>query len=274
MLKDFLGFGEYIDGIGNIYPIKIIEYEHFQKMANKYIVPDKYVWEEKLGKELNENIYDVLFHNLILFNHLKDETLLNVLDDKTKQYMQQLRQIPVELRFDTEEFAFLLELILHEKVEIDLDLKIIRILNEEDKLNTYEINKDNFELFREKVMYQNLLFAPLHYDDVIMQSILESKRRKRVENSNTVSEIDIESMVQTICIVKGVTPNSFLDYTYYQLMAEYNRVQHLESYDWTKLIQTSGFGSENTTTPQMAKMLDLHKHPETPEYKNGGVMGF
>lgn len=262
MLNDYLGLATYIEGIGNLYPIKILEYENFKKIANKYIMPDKYFWEDNLGIELECDLMTFLFKYISNFELSQEE--ISLYDEASQNYLKILKEAPQESKYSFSELKTLLEMILHKEVYIDEDSVEIKIGG--DILEDLKINKNNFEEFREVVMRQNMIFAPLHYEDYSMQCLLESMRKKRMLKGSSDEDVDIESLCQTVALIKGLTPNELKDYTYYQLIADYYRTNQEECYDWTKRGQTSGFGSKNVKVPNRAKKIDMYKHPEAFEF--------
>ncbi|MBM7835736.1 hypothetical protein [Clostridium sardiniense] len=269
MINDYLGIEEYVEGMGNIYPISIAEYDRFKFLAEKYLIPDKRSIESTIGQKLDFSLLEIIICQIKQFEIAEDETLLNAfIGDSDKKFYKNLNKVDYKYKMNMEEFKEILEMTLKCKVIIDEENMKVKL--EKSVLDDDEINSENFEEYRKVVMRQNLLFAPLYYDDFILQSMLEQLREKQ----RTVKEeaSDLEAILQILSLKKGIHPKDFKEYTYYQVMAEFARFQTLENYDWVKLIQTSGYGSKDVEVPKLDKKIDLNRHPEEFDF-NQPVVG-
>lgn len=257
MLDNYFGKSKYIEGIGNVYPITLSDYTEFKELAQKYIIIDKKKLESQIGEQIEQSRFEIVLNNIKAFEIADNESILNLIDEETRKYYIQLKESDNKLKMT--EFIYLLKIILKvDKIYFDEDnIKFII----EDSLEKNEINKENFDDFTTIVMQQNLLFTEFRYDDIYLQAMLESVRRNKKEKN--VEEFDLESVLQLLSIVKGKHPWEFEKYTYYQVIAEYSRFQIMESYDWTKKVKTSGFGSSDASIPKLEEKIDLNKHPES-----------
>lgn len=268
MINDYLGNKEYIEGIGDIYPISVVDYNRFKYLAEKYLIPDKHTIEESMGQSINGSLLDIVMDRIKVYQIAENEDLLKMCVDPSEwNIYKQIANQSIENKMLIDEFKEMLEMTLKCKVVIDDEDYKIKI--EKDILDDDEINSNNFEEYRKVVMRQNLLFAPLYYDDFVLQSMLEQLRKQR-RNSKEESA-DLEAILQIISIKKGINPKDFNDYTYYQVMAEFSRLQLLENYDWVKLVQTSGFGSKDVKIPKYDKKIDLNKHPEEIDFNKSAL---
>lgn len=263
MINDYLGKEEVIDGIGAVYPILIADYERFRKLASKYLIPDKYSIGEIIGTTIEGNLLDMVFDRIRFYEIASNDELIKICVDPSEWeiYREIGRDIENKLTFN--EFKEMIEMTLRCKVTIDEENSIIKI--EKDILDGDEINSSNFEKYREVVMRQNLLFAPLHYDDFVLQGMLEQMREAKKDKKE--EDVDLETILQLLSIKKGINPKELMKYTYYQVMAEFSRLQLFENYEWVKLVQTGGFGSKDIKTPKYDKKIDLNKHPEEIIFK-------
>ncbi|MEG1309392.1 MAG: hypothetical protein RSA91_01065 [Bacilli bacterium] len=262
MLKDYLGMPDFIESIGYIYPISIVDYDKFKKLSSRYLMIDKNNLESEIGEKIEESSFEIILTQIKCFEISCDKNLLNIMDQETSNYYEQFKNIKDKLTID--EFQDLLKLILKkDKVYYDEEEMMFII---DDGLETKYINKDNFEKLKKIVMRQNLLFAPLYYEDPILQGLLESLRTNETKGQDSY-EFDLESILQLISIKKGINPKELIVYTYYQIMAECSRIQKIENYEWVKSIQTSGYGNKDQEIPKMDEKINLNKHPESDMIK-------
>lgn len=260
MLKDYFAKSEYIDGIGEIYPVNVIEYEEFSKLAQLYIAVDKRALEIELDKDLKDvSTLEIILSQIKAFEIANDENLLNLLKDEEAETFKSLNNVSYKLNI--EDFIKTLKIVLHKDVIFDEENVRFVIIDEENMLEEREINIQNFDSFKEIVMRQNLLFTPLYYEDPILQGILTNLRKNKKEENN--NGFDLEAICQILSIEKGINPKEFIDYTYYQLIAEYTRLQIIDNYNTARRIQTSGFASENLVIPKISEKVNLNKHPES-----------
>ena len=266
MLNDYFGEPEYLDGVGYIYPVKIYDYNDFNKLASKYLVTSKETIEAMSKQKTDLSLLEIIWQRIFTFEFASNEDYLYLLDKETKDNIEEFKTISEEDKLSLSEFIKLLTIILKCNIEFDEDELEFRLDNESIKSN--KINKENFEKFRTIVMRQNLLFEPLFYEDFILQQMLESWRA--MQKNNSESQSTLEGMLQVIALTKGKNPSELKDYTYYQVVAEYSRIQVLQQYDWVKSIQTSGYGSNDIKTPNIAEDLNLNQHPEESGFFKGG----
>lgn len=224
MLKDY--FGEPINaiGIGNIFPIKLVDIERFRELASNCLIIGKSTIKNRLKADI-----EYLFEFYISNNE-------SFIDD----------------------FKELLELSLRENIEV-----IVKTYdNEEEELGfrvkdkSFEVNKYNFETFREICMKQNLLYEPTTEENDLLQEWLELARETRMRSAE---EVDIESICQLVSVYKGINPAELKDYTYYQLIAEYSRISIIDAQQYVMLLRSQGVDEKLPTT---GKKLDLYRNPD------------
>lgn len=224
MLADYLGEPTYLIGVGNIFPIKIEDIERFRELASNCLI---------IGRETINNRLKIEVEYLMDFYISNNE---NFFDD----------------------FKELLELSLRENIEIiiktydngenDLGFRV--------KDTSFEVNKYNFEKFREVCMEKNLLHEPRTEKNDLLQEWLELARETKMRSAE---EVDIESICQLLSVYKGINPIELKDYTYYQLMAEYSRISVIDAQQYIMLLRSQGV---NEKLPTTSKKLDLYKNPD------------
>lgn len=253
MLKDYINLPEYINNIGNVYPVNVLEYERFKELASKYIVIDKRQIEVEKHITINLTSFEIVLARIEQFTELNKYYLRGCLDEKANDIFMQMPYL------DIDEFIEVLSIILKRNDIIFDDIKGRFIIGKdiEDKF----IDKSNFDKFKKIVMRQNLLFTPLYYEDRILQGLLNNLRKQKNSQDNGEG-VDLETILQILSLKKGVNPQEFQNYTYYQAMSDFSRLQLIENYEWIKGIQTSGFGSKDIEIPNIFENINLNKHPE------------
>lgn len=218
----------------NIYPIKIIEYEKFKKLAAKYIILNiKQLNNHRKQNKLQELQFDDLYDYIILLiennenyklllNHINK---LNKLNEKQREEIlnnnEYLRDIMLNKKviknninqYSHEEFCELIELSVRKKVVYNSQLKSFDVYGDNNELE-FVINKLNFNEFRNIVMDQNLLYEPIIAPTKQAQKYIDAK----LSNTNG-AESDLEAIVAFVCTNSMSVDIS--NYTYYRLMADF-----------------------------------------------------
>ena len=218
----------------NVYPIKIIEYEKFKKLAAKYIILNiKQLNNHRKQNKLQELQVDELYDYIILLiennenyklllNHINK---LNELNEKQREEILNnigyLRDVMLNKnviekninQYSHEEFCELIELSVRKKVIYNPQLKSFEIYSDDNELESV-INKLNFNEFREIVMNQNLLYEPIIAPTKQAQKYIDAK----LSNTNGV-ESDLEAIVAFVCT--NSMSADINNYTYYRLMADF-----------------------------------------------------
>lgn len=232
MLRDYLKQPEYVMGIGYIYPVTISNIEEFREISSRFLILGKTTIKNRLKTEV--------------------EYLLDF-------YLQGVENF-------IEEFKRLLKLVLHKEVKfiIKEDNKDYAFrVDEED--SSFEVNKYNFDIFRDIVMRQNLLNEPLTEEDDLMQEWLELARETKLRG---LDNIDIESICQLLALVKGLNPEDLANYSYYQVMAEYSRLSLVDSQQYIMLLRSQGV---EEPLPVTSKVLNLYENPDNDLIKTENI---
>lgn len=220
----------------NVFPIKIMEYEEFKKLASNYIVLDIPQLNNKRKqdkeKELElDNLFDYLV-SLIETSKSADDLINQITYIKTlsDSEIESFLSQNANLEFLIENEALLKEIAaqnhhinivkmvqmtIKEDVEFNYKYKCFDIKDADGELLAV-ITKDNFYEYRSIVMEQNLLFEPLVAPTKQAQKFIDNK----LKGSNKDGESsDLEAIVAFVC-----TNTASLDisnYTYYRLMADF-----------------------------------------------------
>src|SRR5690606_20641865 len=131
--------------------------------------------------------------------------------------------------------------------------------NEDDygfKLETGEIiNKYNYDLVRQVIMKQNLMFEQKVYKDKIVQSVMHKVFEARAKNS---IKMEFEDMISTVSVFTGKHYWDLAEYTVYQLKTDFNRISKFKAYDTSVSAKIAG---SDEKIEHFAENVDLFKSP-------------
>ncbi|WP_413381240.1 hypothetical protein [Alkalihalobacillus sp. 1P02AB] len=201
MLKNWKGEPTYLKSIGNVYPIRVRDYDEFMKLVSILT--------------LNYNHFDVDHMKKTVENEdLKLLDLLGVIsisDPKSNVIDNLIRLFKLVMRID--------------------DVKLISSQPSYQlafKVGSNVIHSKNYDALRELIMQQNLIFEPPVFKSKIKQEWAEMVLRARAKNG---IDMDIEEFLTTIQVASGKHPSELLDYTVYQIRSEFARVNKIKSYE-------------------------------------------
>lgn len=258
MLKDYFGQSDYIEGIGEIYPVKITEYQEFQELAQRYIAIDKRALEIELKEKLDMSTLMLVLSQIKAYEIANNDDYLALMNPDDLEQYQRLKEAEYKLNID--DFIKVLKMVLKKDVIYDEENVKFKI-QDENVLLDREINESNFDNFKNVVMRQNLLFTPLYYEDPILQSILISLRENKSQEDG--SQFDLETICQVVSNEKKIPQYELKNFTYYMIIADYTRLSVIDNHDLGKQIQSSGFANEGFKIPKRDEIINLYKHPES-----------
>lgn len=190
-LKYIFAQPDYIDGIGNIYPIKLKNYDEFQEISKILYVSKNHFVETEipllsliiLGSEYLGFTYEsiIVYFEKLFSIALKEEVKCCVASDK---------------------FWFQ--------------------CGEDKKVDIY-----NYDTMRSIIMKQNLMFEQKVYKNPKVQEWADKAIKAKSKNSN----ITLEDIITTVSVYKGVHYNDLMDYTLYQLYGDFHRIRKMKKYD-------------------------------------------
>lgn len=156
-VKYIFGFPEYVEDIGNVYPIRMKDYDEFMSVAGLLQINDK-----RIPRDIDELKEISLFEYLILqcehFQEVKDN------------------------------FIKLFSLVLRENVQYDNNYFVFYTDNG-------VIHKDNYEILRKTIMKQNLIFEPRIFKNPLVQKWAESVIKARQKNAIKMTVEDMITTV-------------------------------------------------------------------------------
>lgn len=257
---------QFIEGIGNIYPVSIFDYERFQILASKYI---------------NQGI--TTLHNLYKVNKKVNEldyfVDMGIKMDKELQYLKSIHEyIPQnedeqnklnELKqlynlynsgkviiYSISELEELFSLLLRKQVIFkcnpnDLQDYVFQI--EDEKLF---ITRDSFREFRDIIQWQNLLYEmPTSKDKRINESIQQSIRTQTKDNKGG----DLCAMISAVGIERGLSDEEIFKYTYYRLRFDYEIITRKNYNVFMFMLRSQG--CESAKIIELSEEVNLRFNP-------------
>lgn len=268
-MNDYFMLPTYIENIGEVYPIKIKEYEVFKKMANKYLLAGR-KWVTNIFKyPKDEYLLDYFVKNAHIIKNMKQGMelieLMNGMEEnpeiqELKNQLSFLTQNEM-LNYSTEEMSKMFSMCLNKKVEfefISYDEKedVIDYLFKVEGEENYSITKYNYEELRNLIMKQNLLFEPISSPSAqgneIIQKAIESLNKKSVG-------MELESVCSVVSVYKGISDTELYEYTYYRLMLDYETIERLNNNIFNALFMAQG--STEAKIQQLCEKIDLQRNP-------------
>jgi hypothetical protein len=191
---------QYVAGVGNIYPVRLKDYDDFQECGGILYISKKHFGDSE------HPLLDMLFSSLKSLA-LTEQQLINKL---TKLFSIVLRE---EVFFGCKDkfYGFLVD---HERY----------------------IDKKKYEQVREIIMKQNLMFEQKVYKNKLVQEWAEAAMEAKMKNT---ANITIEDMITTVSVVKGKDYDEMQEkYTIYQLYADFYRIRKIKKFDTDTLFCT------------------------------------
>lgn len=198
-LKHIFAQPEYIEGIGNVYPIKLKDYDEFQECSKLlYISKNNFI-------ECDIPLLVLLFMSIDQLGLTEKELIISF----EKLFSLVVRK-PVKLKENEETFWF----------KID----------ENNNINFY-----NYDIIRSVIMKQNLMFEPKVYKNKLVQEwankVLESKSKNSIK-------ITMEDFITTVKNYDGLTYKQIMKQSIYQLYADFYRIGKMKEFEKDCLFAT------------------------------------
>jgi hypothetical protein len=224
-LKYIFAQPDFIEGIGNVYPIQLKDYEEFQQYSSILYLSKKHFGEENIP------LLGLLFG-----------------------YSQHLGFTYDSLTLTLEK---LFSLVLRKKVYIYQTDDNFWFQTDDGLFSEYvsKIDFFNYEDLRSIIMKQNLIFEQKVYKNPKVQEWANKVLEARSKNG---SNITIEDIISTVSVYKGVSYDDLQNYTLYQLYADFYRIRKMKKYDADVIFRSV---SDKVTIEDFAEQVNLFKNP-------------
>ncbi|MGG1663092.1 hypothetical protein [Brevibacillus sp. NRS-1366] len=227
-LNHILGLPQYVEGVGEIHPVLIKEYDSFQECSYP------------------------LYYSKAHFKGMDEYPLLDLIvfgtgDNKITSNLENL-----------------FSLVLRKQVYFDSTDTHYGFVIEEDKA----ISSSNYDLIRTVIMKQNILFEQKVYDNPLVQQWAEKVMKAKSKNA---AKIGAEEMLSTVSVFKGASYDTLAEQTYYQLYADFLRINKFKAYDTS--IQTAlTVGSKDVKIENFAEEVNMYNNPYDDLFVSSGKL--
>jgi len=219
---------QFIEGMGNIYPISIFDHDVFSKLAGKYITQGITTLHNlyKVNKKTNVLDYFVstslkMDKEIEYLNNIKQYTPIN--EDEQSKYNELMQLLNLYnsgqvMTYSIYELEQLFSLLFKKQV-------MFKCLSQEELNYVFQIEndglyitRDNFKELRGIVMWQNLLYEmPTSKDKRINEEIQRTIKSQTKDNKGG----DLCAMLSVVGSERGLSDEEIFKYTYYRLRFDY-----------------------------------------------------
>ncbi|MEG2289632.1 MAG: hypothetical protein RSC24_06655 [Clostridium sp.] len=231
----YFNLPEIVEGIGSIYPIIVPKYKRFSELFSKYMLYSVSGLKNigKLDKSIDLNLF-----NFITISCLQTENLeLKLQSDIKHSNGEDFESVNEKLYaldmygFKTKELEELIEMILNKDIvydDVDNEFMV------KGSIYGEKINEENFEIFRDIVMTQNVIYEPFTVKSKLAQKELEKEFKNRQKDSQST---DFLSMIVVVDMNSNGDVNS---YSYYKLLACYEIINKKILGDYIQRLMAQG----------------------------------
>ena len=247
MIKDIYGEPEFVVGLGNVYPVNILQFDVF--CLYSFLLKFSKAHTDKEHLENMNNFDAIIFGRIKKFGDL----------DQVKSVFSKMSEME-ELKFKIDCFKEMLKILLKvDSVEFLAEKEVFYIKGElgEDKY----LGSFNYDMFRSVVMRQNIIIEEKIYKDKMVEKFMKLRRKKDEKNAPKIS---IESMINSISVVTGKGYEELKKYTYYQIVMDFQRVGKEKEQELRVLTQQEG----KISPMGFAEDIDLYTHRDESYKKN------
>ncbi len=226
----------FVEGIGNIYPIKIKDYDEFFECADILYI------SKKMFEDIELSLFDIIFAYLLKNENEEERLTFKEIEMKFNNLLY------YTLNTNRVDFLYQEDGITIQYYIIDKD--------KDEKEIVYQLNKNNYDVFREVVMRQNLMFEPKIFKNPLVQKWADKIIKTRAKNS---IDITMEDKIDTVHVFTGITYSELEKETIYQIEKDFQRVMKLKGYDTDVNFVCAGDEKRNIT--HFAEKIDINKSP-------------
>lgn len=260
----------------SINPIKILDYNKFKILADKYILLDikdinNQRRQEKLPKLEEDNLFDYIVKLIESFIESKNivQEIEKIKDIIKKNGVNPISDDKVAMEIFKNEGYFIslskedhknnIETLIHMSIGDDIkynyNTKSFDIIRNEKKIGV--IDRENFYEYRNIVMEQNLLFTPRIAPNKKSQEIIDKEIKKRFGDDDS----SLESIISLVTIECGIKDIS--NYTYYRIMADYRTIIKKLNYESCVILKANGCKSKSgeIEIPNLQSSLGMNDNP-------------
>ena len=267
-LDDYFMKPYLIDGIGDVYPINIFNYERFRQLASKYIIQGINTLHNIYKVPKNTNVLDYFVDTairmdkeIIKLNEAKGYIPNN--EQEKNQYDELMKLLDLYnsgkvVTYLIKELEELFSMVLQKQVKFYCDLEN-PLDNYYFKIEDEElfITKENFNELKEVIMWQNILFepptSPSKIGNELIQQTIEVEFGKNGDSGN------LASICSIVSVNSGVSDEQIKKYSYYRLMYDFASINRQHGNIFTFMLRSQG--CNEAVISDLSQSIDLHNNP-------------
>ena len=271
-----------MENVGEIYPIKYKDYYKFMDLAENTLLYSinsinnlnriqfetlKYEGKIDRFEKFKDIEFDNLFDYIINLSFQYDEIANKIKEDiqiayskvnkENGYYMDKDIKKNIDLieycenNIPKNKIKELLEMLLKKKVEITKE----NIFIYEEKDIVGNINKNNFDKFRDIVMKNNLLYEPLVGYDLNSNEIIKKAIKSKSEKGKKSS---LESIIGIVSINRNLSDKEIQEYTIYRLYADFELISRQHYNQLYFMLKTAG---SSVGLIELSEEINIYKNP-------------
>ncbi|WP_243357252.1 hypothetical protein [Bacillus litorisediminis] len=227
-----------VKGVGYVYPVTMKRYDKFINCANIITVSYEHfntkVVAEALGvEEESIKLLDLLF----------------IAAAQSNTFNETVRQLEI-----------LFSLVFRRPIKcVDFDDGFI-FYNQRKKI---VIDKHNYDEIRSVIMMQNVLFEPKVFKNQIVAEWAEAVLKERAKNA---VEVSMEDKLTTIAHLSGKHYHELMNYTIYQIEAEFARIEKDKLYHTNVAFKCAG--ANEVSINHYAEKTNIYRNPYDELFKD------
>lgn len=257
---------QFLEGVGNIYPISIFDYEEFSWLSRKYITQGITTLHNLYKINKRTNLLDYFVNTAIKMDkellYLKsiqnytpnnEEERIKLLELNKIYELYNSQQV---LTYSIKELERLFSLLLKKTVTFQVSQENINNYRFEIENENLFITRENFSELRDIVMWQNLLYEmPTSKDKQINEDIQRTLEVQTKENKGG----DLCAMISVVGIERGLSDEETFKYTYYRLRFDYEIITRKMYNIFTFMLRSQGCSSVKIV--ELSEEVNLRFNP-------------
>jgi hypothetical protein len=233
-LNNILNKSINVNDFGNIYPVKLKDWDEFENNLNPVVLSKEHI---PLDSEEDFPLLDRLFayglqDNMVFVSLCK---IFNIISQ-------------------SQEFQFL------------ASNENYYFINENNQI----INSNNYEIIRNHVLHQNIIFEPKIYKNPAIRKWAEKVLAARGKNSPNVT---LEDKLSTVSVFTGKHYWELAEYNMYQLNYDFNRIIKFKNYDSQAIMFANPYADmSKMKLEHFAENINMYENPYDGIFKEKNLM--
>lgn len=224
-----------VEGVGQVYPIKIKDWEMFESYLDLLML-------SKASLPIEDESVPLLNRIIAFFSE----------DPESVEMMTDLFNLVTR----TDSFKFEVKLFPFQNYYFIND-------------NEQEINADNYEELRKIILHQNIILEPKVFKS---KRVAEwAQKALELKNRNSAN-VTLEDMITTVSVVKGIHYHELEDYSIYQLKSDFQRINMIKSFESSSNLFGNPYAAAEMKLTHFAETLDLYADPYKDVFKDDSNM--